>query len=858
MAESYGGWSNHQRVWFSYSVTHYETSSYVSVTAYLQLDGGSSSIGTWSQDWSGYWGSGSQSPYWNIQPNESRAIAAGSYWVAQTDSAQTISFYATGRSYFGAVSHGISIGIPVRVPVAPSSLSVARSSDSVHSLSWTRGSTYTGAVVQRATDGGAWAEIARPAGNVSSFTDQTTQANRKYDYRVAGLNARGQSGWSNTFTVYTTPAAPAALAAEKVGFNIAVTATGLPPYATAYDVYDNGVLVGADVTSFPWTHVTPDTGVTHTYTVKSKRSSLVSAFSGASNTVQLLAAPNAPANLTPNGGTVASDAFLTLTWTHNPVDTTAQTAAEVEYRYQPSGTWLPGSGVGSTSAMVFGYPAAGSVLEWRVRTKGDHPDWSPWSAVATVDAITRPGVAVTDPAGAVGISYAVAEWTWAQAQSRPQSAWKSELIRNGVLVEAATGSGPATSHAFTTPLIDGGTYTVRAQAAAGDVWSAWGVETFTTIFPPPAAPDVIASWVESTGKHSLQVSPGELAVYAWTGVENESPSTMTVGASVTTNLVPNALMSGAVTGWVSTGGTPAWNEGLSVILAPGEGVYIDLGVVTDPLVSARALISAATPYRLAVFDPTGTSMAHWSDEYSGETDVFMEGLTVEAWHPLRVYVSLDAGGPLNISRVTVVSGGTVSRAFDGNSSDEVATEYMSVERSVDGVNWEPVAAALVGESVIQDGEGLSFGSTWYRVTAVSDLPSIATTVVEVVSDSDALWLSGGIGFAVTARLPFNPKPEITPGRARAAFRYAGRPLPVAYAGEAVARQVNVSGRMFDNAGEVAAGVEAMTALAQHPSPVHLFRDPDGRRIYGMVSDVPMPRETVGVWAYSFTLTETDH
>jgi hypothetical protein len=690
---------------------------------------------------------------------------------------------------------------------------------------------------------------------VSSFTDQTTQANRKYDYRVAGLNSRGQSGWSNTFTVYTTPAAPTALAAEKVGFNIAVTATGLPPYATAYDVYDNGTLVGADVTSFPWTHVTPDTGVTHTYTVKSKRDSLVSAFSGASNTVQLLAAPNAPANLSPNGSTVPSDVATVMSWLHNPVDTTAQTAYELRFKFDDDITWYTNTGT-TASSLNFGTWGVGH-LEWQVRTKGQHPDWSPWSAVATVEAITRPGVAVVAPVGAVGISYAVAEWTFTQLESRPQSAWRAELIRNGVVVEAATGSGPATSHAFTTPLIDGGTYTVRAQAAAGDVWSAWGVETFTTIFPPPAAPDVIASWVESTGKHSLQISPGEMAVYAWTGVENESPSTMTVGASVTTNLVPNALMSGAVTGWVSTGGTPAWNDGLSVILAPGEGVYIDLGIVTDPLVSARALISATTPYRLAVFDPTGTSMAHWSDEYSGETDVFMEGLTVEAGHPLRVYVSLEAGGPLNISRVAVVAGGTVSRAFDGNSSDEVATEYMSVERSIDGMTWEPVAAALVGESVIQDGEGLSFGSTWYRVTAVSDLPSVATTTVEVVSASDALWLSGGIGFGVTARLPFNPEVAHEGGRQRSGQRYEGRSLPVAYAGEQLSRVVRASGMLRDDSPETVT-VDDLLELVQDPSPVHLFRDPDGRRIYGMISPVSVPRKRAGAWTYAFELEETNH
>lgn len=859
MATSNGPWQNYARIEWYYSVGGESGGKRsVYVEGYLRMDEYRSSgpgLFPWSR--SGGWGSSSGSKNHTLAANQRVLITSGSASVTLTDSAQNVSFSLTAAHW--AISHQadtsstLTVSVPARVPLVPSGLSIVRNSDTSHKLNWSRNSTYTAVVVQRSTDGGAWSQVGRPTGNAATFTDTTTQANRQYQYRVAGVSAGGQSGWSGIETVYTTPAAPTSVGAVKVGLDIRVTATGLPPYATAYDVYDNGVLTQADVTAFPWVDVAPNAAVTHTYTVKAKRGALVSGFSAPSNTVQLLAAPNAPTGLSPNGGFVASDADVLLAWSHNPVDTTAQTAFELEHR-PTGGAWTTVAGTTAESLTV---PFDVGTFEWHVRTKGEHPDWSPWSATATVTVIDRPGVAVLSPVGDVGVAYAVLDWSWFQAQGRPQSAWRAELIRDGSIVESAAGSGPTTEHAFAAALVDGGTYSLRVQAATGAVWSAWAEESFTTIFPPPAAPTVVAEWSELTGQHILDIRPGLLAVFAWTGDENESPSTMTVGESVTTNLVPNPLMSGEVTGWVATAGALEWSDGLSITLDPGEGVYIDLGVATSSVVSVRALIEAADAYRLSLFDPTGTSYAHWASEAVGQTDVQMDGLAVEVGKPMRLYVGLDTGGLLRIKNVAVVADVVASRPFDGNSQDEVTTEYMTVERSLDLESWSPVAAALVGDSVIQDGEGRSNGSTWYRVTAISDLPSAASTVVEVVSDSAALWLSGGIGFSSTARLPFNPVVEIEGGRARSAQRYEGRSLPVAYAGEQLSRSVSASGMLLDRDPENAE-VDELILLAQNESALHLFRDPDGRIIYGVVSTIPIPRKQYGVWGYSFTLEESDH
>lgn len=851
MATSNGAWQNRARIEWVYTVSGSGSSRTVSVQAYLKMDQYASQFHNGTKSWSGAWGSGSAAQYYGLNPNQRVLIVTGAPSIGLNDTARTVSFTATANHFHGTTSSTLSVTLPAKAPSTPTGLSITRISDSSHRLNWTRSSTYTAVVVQRRVNGGAWSQVGRPTGNAATYTDNTTSVNNKYEYRVAGVSAGGQSGWSGIETVYTTPAAVGAVSAVKAGTGIEVTATGLPPYATAYEVSGNGALLDSNVTSWPWVDLAPDPAVTHTYTVVAKRGALKSA-GRVSNTVQLQAAPLAPTGLAPNGSVSASDLDAVFAWAHNPVDTTAQTSYELRYR-APGGAWTTLTG---TTAETRSVPFDAGKVEWQVRTKGDFPEFGPWSAVAAFTVVDRPGVAVLSPVGDVDVSFANVVWSWFQEQGRPQSAWRAELVRDGEIVEVGAGSGPVTEYAFKTALVDGGTYTVRVRAATGEVRSEWAVDTFTTVFPPPAPPVVVASWDDATGKHSIYVEPGELAVYAWLGDENESASTMTSGGSVTTNFVPNPLMSGSVTGWVSEGESPYWDEGLNAILGQGEGVYIDLGHVAEPVMSVRVDVSAGSTYRVAVFDPTGTSVAHWSETHSGSATVLMEGLQFTPGRPLRMYVSLDDGGLLRLNKATVVGGTDVTRAFDGNSQDEIATEYMTVERSIDGVTWEAVADNLVGENAIQDGEGLSNGSTWYRVTAFSSLPSAATTIVEVVSDSGALWLSGDEQFATTARLPYNPEVQISSSRDRVSKRYSGREKPVIYSGESLYRTVQFGGSILMDDTDVA-GLGTLERIAQSDFPVHLYRDPDGRRVFGMLGPISTSREAFSYWSYSASLEESE-
>ena len=199
------------------------------------------------------------------------------------------------------------------------------------------------------------------------------------------------------------------------------------------------------------------------------------------------------------------------------------------------------------------------------------------------------------------------------------------------------------------------------------------------------------------------------------------------------------------------------------------------------------------------------------------------------------------------------------------SSTAARAVAFTIERSIDGgTTWEQVLAeSIVGNGAnLIDYESLSNGTTQYRAVAFTVEGATAETIITVDADSDALWLSGGPAYGVTCRLPFDPQKKITTSRARALKWYAGRTKPVAIAGDRTTTTVAISGNTNDLDGDTASA-DRLTELAQLPDPLFLFRDPDGRRIYGSIDSIDLswdrsdPHEAGynSWWGYSCTLTE---
>lgn len=114
-----------------------------------------------------------------------------------------------------------------------------------------------------------------------------------------------------------------------------------------------------------------------------------------SNRIELLAPPNPPTELSPAPGYAPVTQDIRVSWQHNSTDGTAQKAYEIQYRYD-SGQWHTLKGTAESAATL----TTGSnetTLQWRVRTKGEHEQFSPWSQVCAYEAVSPPYLTVLQP-----------------------------------------------------------------------------------------------------------------------------------------------------------------------------------------------------------------------------------------------------------------------------------------------------------------------------------------------------------------------------------------------------------------------------------------------------------------------------
>lgn len=508
LATSNGGVQNNGQIQWVYSVSGVSqgsTSVVIKATAYFMSVSPYSQYYNGTKAWSGAWGSGSGAQAYNLPAGTRVAIVStGGTSVTLTDSKQSRSFSVTAYHFFGSTSHTLTVSIPARYARTPTQLAITRNSDTSHRLNWSRQSTYTAVVVQRQTNGGAWTQVGRPTGNAYTWTDTSTKPGNKYAYRVAGVGGSGQSGWSNTATVFTSPLAPTGVTATRSGTGIRVDASGKPAHATSFNIRDGATTVASGV-SLPWTHANPNPAVPHEYTVQGVVSGLAGAWSAKSNTVQLISPPLAPTGLSPNGDVSVSDDLTRFKWTHNPIDSSEQTAAEYRRRVTGTTTWSTSTVAGEQELTRL--LEAGD-YEWQVRTKGAHPDWSPWSAVAILTVIDRPGVAVTSPDELWTKRTVAAEWSWDQAQGRPQSAWEAILLSPEGEVERKTGTGATSKVQFAAKVADNVEYGVKVRAAAGAIWSFEAEQWFLVQVPPAAPADMEGAWSEDSGANTIEVMDG--------------------------------------------------------------------------------------------------------------------------------------------------------------------------------------------------------------------------------------------------------------------------------------------------------------------------------------------------------------
>lgn len=372
--------------------------------------------GSWQKEISGYLSSNPGANW--------RTVCSGSdsVTISKGSSAKSIpvKVNAWGETVSGYGSAGGSISVTVYVPIsaityyapnAPSGLASVRESDSKNVLSWTGPSTSTtkpvsAILVERQVDGGSWSQVASLAASSTGYNDTSTSADHSYAYRVRAQNVAGYSGYATSGTTYNTPAAPTKVEASRLAETTVALAIANPANtATALELQrSTDAASWADVATIDGT-VTEATdepgGGTFYYRARNTRGELASDWSPASNAVVTITPPNAPTLKAPPSGAVVRKAqsSIEFQWAHNPIDGSAQTAAELRLSTDGGATWetvaVEGDGASYAVSNAF---AVNSTVTWGARTKGAHEDFGPWSGNRVFYVRQEPSVAFSEPA----------------------------------------------------------------------------------------------------------------------------------------------------------------------------------------------------------------------------------------------------------------------------------------------------------------------------------------------------------------------------------------------------------------------------------------------------------------------------
>ena len=470
---------------------------------------------------------------WRGSGKTDQTIAQGSTWVTHLPDGSMPSVGVAGWiDYTHTVGAGgpttVVVTLPLTtlkvIPGKPTGVTATRVSDTQINLSWSQSSASNGQptsnTIQKRVNGGAWETVV----TISPATSTTVSAaaNQKLEFRVRGNNSAGSSDWSDpSDPIYTTPAPPTNVSAVKnSSLNIVITWTKHAAYSEhEHEVWHGTVTGGVTTwddeplaTVIPvlaqYTHTAPDSGEVHIYRVRATAGTLASAFA-TSNAVQLLAAPNKPSMPALPPFVDRASAFV-LTWTHNPVDTTPQSAYEVQYSTNGGSSWSSTGKVASaTSQRSFagGTYSAGTTLTVRVRTWGeattggsDGNGASPWSDTRAVTFKTRPVATIITPADEGTVEQALVQVQLGFSQSEGASfvAAELQLVHDAAVIETKQTTNLSTT--LDTRVADGGEYTLQATVRdSNGIVSSVVEATFTVEYAAPVAASFTLTYLEETG-----------------------------------------------------------------------------------------------------------------------------------------------------------------------------------------------------------------------------------------------------------------------------------------------------------------------------------------------------------------------
>ena len=459
----------------------------------------------------------------------------------------TSSGYASGTAFPALVGYDWQVAVTRTTPTASGAVSnvlrhysaapalasatVTRSSDARHTTGWAATASaeqpVTGFEIQRWTlsEGRFVGAVNGLSSSARAWTDTASIYNDRARWAIRALNSVGAGPWSYTPYVRGTPAAPTRPTVARSGAtDVVLTTRNQARAAQTFDVW------GQSYDGASWSTLAPLEGHTDipapaydaTWTrtlagldpAKQWRLAVaavvneptkLSARSLTSLSLQLLAPPNAPTTTPP--GIVSSATAPTFAWRHSPVDGSEQTAAEFEYRPHGVTTWTT---LTATTAQQVSLPAPLTPGNYylRVRTKGAHADFSPWSSMLAFTVAQPPVVTFVSPDQNATI--ATNRLSVDIAYSDPLASmvsWTRRLLTEAGLVEEASGTGAPTQFTYHTMLEDQTAYWAEIEVTSGTgLRSTTARVDFTTAFKAPVPPILDAAWDPEQGVVRLSLT----------------------------------------------------------------------------------------------------------------------------------------------------------------------------------------------------------------------------------------------------------------------------------------------------------------------------------------------------------------
>jgi|GEM_PF-3377452 len=195
--------------------------------------------------------------------------------------------------------------------------------------------------------------------------------------------------------------------------------------------------------------------------------------------------PLQPTVFEPNSNYVNNVEEVTFKWKYKTLVPDAQAGFELQWKHE-LGSWTT---VSRTTTSEFYVMPANTLpsgrIEWKVRTKNQFNEWSPWSEVLTFRAIglpVAPVVSITQQGARPSVT-----WT-----ANFQQVYQVQILDNNKIVYDS-GSVPSISnrsHKVTT-FLENGAYTARVRIKNEfDLFSNWGTKEFKVETNKPSPPNL--------------------------------------------------------------------------------------------------------------------------------------------------------------------------------------------------------------------------------------------------------------------------------------------------------------------------------------------------------------------------------